>query len=122
MKRSKKYKRDSSYFAFTPAIIHITQEALKLFEQVLQRADSQHPKVEFAEETMRQVQSKLVTMSQSVDPMSLTTFDYNERLVITAAIRLHIIDLMAAPFYIKREEELQTCQQIAAHFALDTSK
>lgn len=70
---------------------------------------------------MRRVQSKLATMSQAGDSPRLTAFDYNERLVITAAIRLYMIDLVSGPFHARREEELQQCQQIAAHFALDAT-
>ena len=122
MTRRKKPKRSIPYFTFTPATIKITQDALKLFEQSLQRTDHQHPKKEFAKETMKQVNSKLDTMSQCASLLYLTTFDYNERVVITAAIHLYTINLMSSPSCPEREEELAKCQQIAAYFALNNPK
>jgi hypothetical protein len=97
MKRKKKKKRYIPCFAFTPATIQIIQKALRLFEQSLQQADQQRPKVAFAEETMHRVKSKLDAMSASVGQMCLTTFDDNEKIVIATAIQLYtFLDLYDA--------------------------
>jgi hypothetical protein len=120
MKRKKK-KRSIPCFTFTLETIQITQKALKLFEQSLQRVDHQRPKVAFAEETMNQVKGKLEAMSTSVGLMCLTTFDYNEKIVIATAIQFYTLDLLSAPFHSQREKELQKCRQIA-RFAQDNLK
>lgn len=112
MKRKKK-KRYIPCFTFTLETIQVTQKALKLFEQSLQQADHQRPKVAFAEETLNQVKGKLEAMSTSVGLMCLATFDYNEKLVIATAIQLYTFDLLSDPFHSQRERELQKCRQIA---------
>lgn len=124
MMRKKKRKNDTSSppcFVFTPETVTLTQKALNLFEQSLQRADHQRPKVAFAEETMNRVKGKLDAMSTSVGLMCLTTFDYNEKIIIAAAIQLYTFDLLSTPSHSQRERELQKCRQIA-RFALDNRK
>lgn len=118
-RKKRKKKRHTPCFVFTPETLSITQKAIKLFEQPLQRADHQDAKVLFAEKTVQQVKGKLDKMEQSVGWMCLTTFDYNEKIVIAQAIRLYMFDTMALPSTTKRQRELQQCWQIAAHFAAD---
>jgi hypothetical protein len=67
---------------------------------------------------MQQVNGKLEAMRASGGLMCLTTFDYNEKIVLAAAIRLSILDLLAVPFDMKRQKELQQCRLIE-RFALD---
>ncbi len=122
MKHKQSHKRDISCFTFTLATIKTMQEAMKLFEQSLWRADQRSSMVVFAEETMKHVKDKLEAMSQSVGVIYFTTFDYNERIVIMGAIQLYTITLISFPPNPKHERELKNCQQIAAYFALDSSK
>lgn len=116
MKRKAK-KRYIPCFAFTPETITLTLEALKLFEQSLQRADHQRLKVAFAEETMNQVKGKLDTMITSIGLMCLTTFDYNEKIVIATSIQIYTLDLSFFPSNPQRARKLQQCRKIAAYFA-----
>ena len=67
---------------------------------------------------MQQVNSKLAAMATSVGMMCLTSFDYNEKMVLAAAIQLYMLDLLVASASSQREKELQRCQQIM-RFALD---
>lgn len=122
MTRKKRKKKHHLCFVFTLETINITQEALKLFEQPLQRADHQNVKVTFAEETVRQIKGKLDTMKRSVGLLCLTTFDYNEKVIITQAIRLYAFGLRSLPLNTRRARELQQCQQIVAYFAVDHPK
>lgn len=122
MTRSKKKKRRVPCFTFTPVTLHITQRAMKLFEQALRRAKDRPARVAFAEEIMRRVNDKLATMSQSAGLITgPTAFDYNERIVLATAIHLYVVDLLAAPSPVRREEELAPCRQIE-RFALDNLK
>jgi hypothetical protein len=122
MTRKKKRKRTSlaspSCFVFTPETVRMTQEALQRLEQPLSRADHQDGKVAFAAEEMERIKAKLDIMRTSVGRMVLTTFDYNERIMLVAAIQMYSVDLRSQPSTPRREKELKQCRQITAHFAL----
>lgn len=118
MTRKKRKKNYTPCFVFTPETISIAQRAMKLFEQSLRRVENQPAKVAFAEETMQQVNGKLDTMKILVGAICLTTFDYNEKIVIAAAIHLYMVDLLSVPSDSRRQRELQQCQRIK-RFALD---
>lgn len=122
MTRKKKRKHTpfaSSCFVFTPETVRIAQEALKLFAQPLQRANRQEGKVVFAAEEMERVKGKLDTMSTSAGRMIVTTFDYNEKIILVTAIQMYSFELSLQPASFKREKELKQCRQITAHFAPD---
>ncbi len=115
---SKPTKQPLRCFVFTPETITLTQEAMKLFAHALARAEERSAKAAFAREIMQQVNSKLAAMATSVGMMCLTSFDYNEKMVLAAAIQLYMLDLLVASASSQREKELQRCQQIM-RFALD---
>lgn len=117
-RKKKKMKGYTPVFIFTQETIRIAREAMKLFEQSLQETEIQPSKMLFARETMQRVNGKLEAMGLSVGALCLTTFDYNEKLVLAAAIRLFILDLLATPSTAQRERTLQKCRQIE-FFALD---
>lgn len=117
MARKKHKQRTAPCFVFTPETIEIALKAMNIFEQSLHQIGSQSSKVVFAEETMRQVNGKLAAMNTSVGVICLTTFDYNEKIVLAAAIRLYALDLISVPSDAQHDKELQKCRQIE-HFAL----
>jgi hypothetical protein len=117
-RKKRKQKKYIPVFVFTLETITIAQKAMRLFEQSLGRVENQAVKVEFAAETMQQVNGKLEAIRTSVGLMCLTTFDYNEKIVLAAAVQLYILDLLAVPFDTRRQRELQQCWQIE-QFALD---
>lgn len=117
----KKYKvkrRGTRVFVFTPTSLILAQEAMKLYEQSLQRARGEPSKLAFARETMVVVNGKLDTMSTSVGALCLTTFDYNEKIVLATAIQLYTLELLTSPPTLQRERKLKECEKIQ-HFALD---
>ncbi|HEU5377872.1 MAG TPA: hypothetical protein VFV38_20805 [Ktedonobacteraceae bacterium] len=118
MTRKKKKKRHPPVFVFTLEMIRIAQEAMKLFEQSFPCVDLPSSKTTFARETMQQVTGKLEAMSLSVGAVCLTTFDYNEKLVLAAAIRLYIFDLLATPSTAQQERKLERSRRIE-RFALE---
>jgi hypothetical protein len=118
MSRKKNKHPLTPYFVFTLEAVNIAQKAMRLFEQSLQQAGSQPPKVAFAEEIIQQVNGKLDAMKVSVGAICLTPFDYNEKIVLAAAIHLYTVNLFAGPSDSQRQRELHTCQQIK-RFALD---
>jgi len=117
MSRKKSQQRPRC-FIFTPETIKLTQEAMHIFAQGLLKLERQDEKTVFARETMQQVKSKLDTLGTSVDVIALTTFDYNEKIVIATAIQIYTVHLLATPLSVQRQRKLQLCQQIK-HFALD---
>ena len=119
MTHKKKKKRSIPCFIFTPETIRIAQHALQLFEQALQRTESQSSNVAFAAETMQEVSRKLAEMRASVGVLSLTTFDYNEKIVLAAALQLYTLDLLATPVSPQRERALKHCRRLA-RFAQET--
>lgn len=114
-KRKQKKQHAPPCFVFTPETVTLAQKAMRLFEQSLGQVENPPAKVEFAAETMLQIKGKLEAMQTSV---GLTTFDYNEKIVLAAAIQLYILDLLAVPLNAGSQKELQQCQHIE-HFALD---
>lgn len=108
----KKKKQPPCPFVFSPEMLHLTQQAMELFAQSLGRAEVQAEKVAFARETMQQIQEKLKAMRASLGSRCLTGFDYNEKLVIGAAIAQMIVDLRDTPPSSQRERNLQRCQRI----------
>ncbi|MGH2509427.1 MAG: hypothetical protein ACRDHZ_18775 [Ktedonobacteraceae bacterium] len=100
-------------FAFTPAMIRITQDALTLFAQSLQRVAHPDAKTAFATATMQQVKEKLDTLSQTCQAHYLTTFDYNEKIIIATAIQLYTLDVLVTPTYPQHDLILEMCRQIA---------
>jgi hypothetical protein len=113
-----KLKRQMPCFIFTLEMVGIAQEAMKLCEQSLQRVELLPSKMTFARETIQRVNDKFKAMSLSGDSPCLTTFDYNEKLVLAAAIRLYILDLLANPSPAQQEGKLKKSRQIE-RFALD---
>jgi hypothetical protein len=106
--------RSQSCFSFSQATVHIAQEAMKLFEQSLQRATSQPTKIVFARQMMRQVNGKLDTMSKLVTQTYITTFDYNEKIILSTAIRLYLSDHLIVPSSPERDHESALCWQVLA--------
>jgi hypothetical protein len=104
-------------FVFTPETVRIAQEALKLFENPLRRANHQDKKVAFAAEEMERLKGKLDAMRTSVGRMVLTTFDYNEKIILVAAIQMYCYNLSLLPATPRRERALHQCEQITAYFA-----
>ncbi|HET8843006.1 MAG TPA: hypothetical protein VFN35_16200 [Ktedonobacteraceae bacterium] len=107
-------------FVFTPETITLAEKAIALFEAALGRAHHQKKKVAFAEETILEVKAKLANMKQSVGETLLTTFDYNEKVVITQALRMYSLDLLSMPPGTKRDRELRQCRHISSGLSVAT--
>lgn len=110
-----------STFTFSPEMVKLLQEAMKVFSQSLTRAADQPEKVAFASETVQQINEKLAAMLTSIGVMCLTGFDYNEKLVIAAAIQLYLLEPLTASVSSQREKKLKQCQQLM-RFALDPGR
>ena len=118
-RKHRKRKPQRPCFVFTGETITLTQEAMKLLAQVLAREEGQPVKVAFARETIQRVNRKLDVLATPVGARGLTTFDYNERIVLVAAIQLYILDLMSLPPHSQQTRHLRQCQQIVASFVPD---
>jgi hypothetical protein len=119
MKKKKKGrggKAQPPVFVFTPVSIQVTQKAMQLFEQSLQRAKSASEKIAFSRTVMERVNEKLHLMSSSAGLLRLTTFDYNEKIVIAAAIKQYEVAILFNPLTAEKRKELRVCKQIG-HFA-----
>ena len=108
-------------FTFSPETVKLLQEAMKVFSQSLIRAEDQPEKAAFAWETAQQINEKLAAMRTSVGVMCLTKFDYNEKLVIAAAIQLYLLEPITVSVSSQRDAELKRCQQLM-RFALDPGR
>jgi hypothetical protein len=114
-KRKQKKQHTTPCFVFTLEMVTLAQKAMRLFEQSLGQVENSPSKVVFAAETMQQINRKLETMQTSV---GLATLDYNEKIVLAAAIQLYTLDLFAVPLNASSQKELRQCQQIE-RFALE---
>ncbi len=108
-------------FAFSPETVKLLQEAMNVFSQSLSQVEEPSEKIAFASKMIQQVNEKLAAMLASVGVLTVTTFDYNEKLVIAAAIQFYMLEEKGATVYSQREKELQRCQQIM-RFALDPGR
>lgn len=109
-----------SCFIFSLAQVELVQQVMRRFTYALTGATRQPEKVALATETMQQINARLAAMRRAAasGEMYTTTFDYNEKVVIAAAIQLHMVELLGLPASPQREQELQDCRQIMC-FALD---
>src|SRR5579875_3852115 len=121
-RKKRKKKRQTAIFAFTLKTIKLTEEAIKLLDQPLQRADHRDTKVVFAEETMQQVKNKLNTMKQSVGLMCLTSFDYNEKVLMIQALRAYGHLLASLPMHDRQSRQIRQCHRIAAYFEVENAR
>lgn len=114
-----KHQRNSRIapcFVFTPETVTLVEKAVAVFEEPLSRADHKEEKIAFAEETVQQVKAKLANMKQSVGEMCLTTFDYNEKIIIRQSLLMYSIDLLEELPGLRQAKELQQCRRIAMYF------
>lgn len=119
-----KKRRSTTYapfFTFTPQMIYVVQKGLRLLEAPLEHANICDVKVAFAQETMVQVKGKLSALLASACTAHTTTFDYNEKIMITSAVQLYSLFLVGRPPSEQRAKELQDCYQLAFYFS-DTTK
>lgn len=121
MKHGKKEKQPMPYFLFTLETIRLTEEAIKLFELPLQQASHQGPKVRFAAETIRQVKEKLERMKNAVGLAGLTSFDFNEKIIVVYALRLYSFVLASSPVSAQQAELIRQCLHIATSFEADNT-
>ena len=112
-KRKRKKGTTPPVFVFTPASIQVTQKAMKVFERLLQQSTNIHEKMDFAREIMKSVNDKL-----SAGHQCITTFDYNEKLVIATAIQQYILESLFMPLSTEQQQELRICRRVE-QFALD---
>lgn len=123
MKRSKPRERSRGselpVFVLTPESLAIAQEAMQQFEQVLQRTKGEPVRVAFAREVMQTVRDKLTALGTSTDVPCLTTFDYNEKIVLATAMQLYRLALQTEPPTEQCASKLQACQYIE-QFALES--
>ncbi|HEU5383351.1 MAG TPA: hypothetical protein VFV38_48745 [Ktedonobacteraceae bacterium] len=117
----KRKKRQPGCFVFSPEMVTLLQEAMKLFAQALTRAEDQSEKVAFAREMMQQINGKLDAMSISVGATCLMSFDANEKVVIATAIQLYLFDVVAVPEHSQRAKEFERCQHLL-RFAHDPGR
>lgn len=123
MKRSKPRARSRSreqpVFVLTPESLAIAQQALKEFEQALQRTKGEPVRVAFAREVMQIVRDKLTALGTATGVPCLTTFDYNEKIVLATAMQLYRLALQAEQPTEQRASKLHACQCIE-QFALES--
>jgi hypothetical protein len=113
-------KATAPTFVVTLEMVELMQQALTLFEEPLQRADHHDPKIAFAEVTFRRVRTKLTAIEQSKEAVRLTTFDRNERIILTQAVRLYAVHLSTVLAGRDWTKELGYCRQLVAHFSQGT--
>jgi hypothetical protein len=121
-RKKKRKQRQPPYFVFTTQTIDITAKALQRFERSLHQADHRNEKVVFAEQTMQQIKGKLAALQRSVNVLGLTAFDYNERIILTQAVRMYMLELLSAPQTAKNARELSLCRALIACFRVDPGK
>ena len=95
--------------------VRLISEAIALFEQPLQRADHSDRRVAFAAETVQGLKHKLQMMQEEDGRPYLTTFDYNEKIILRQAILLYMLELREKPDSPQRKRALQRCRSITRY-------
>ncbi|HEU5375775.1 MAG TPA: hypothetical protein VFV38_10080 [Ktedonobacteraceae bacterium] len=121
-RRKRKSLNQVPCFVLTPETITLIQQALQRFEEPLSQVHHQETKVAFAEETLHQVKGKLTAMKQSIGALCLITFDANEKVILTAALRLYLLELIALPRTPQRAKALSACHKLLAQFRVEPGK
>ena len=119
MGRKKRFKkRRIVTFVFTLETITTVKQALKLLRaQIDVHTSDGDDKVAFAAKTIQSVTTKLEGMEQSIGRLCLTSFDYNEKVILIQAIRMYVAYLFSTRESNGRSKELQRCYQLASYFA-----
>ena len=100
---------------FSLAEIRLAQDAVKQFEGWLSQCTDVTTKRACAEETVILVKGKLAMLQTARNyPM---TFEYNDHIVLLAAIQAYMVSLSACPPTPRRAEQFRQCEHIKA-FAL----
>lgn len=117
-KRQKKLfvARRADCFVFTRETLALTQAAITVFAGELRQADHKDEKVVFAEAMVQRVVQKLTLMQASVEHISLTTFDYNEKILIRQSMLMYTVELLGMPPGPKQAKALHHCRRIALYF------
>lgn len=120
-RKKKKRVKSAPCFTLTPQMIAVVQKGLRLLEQPLEHADTYDGKIAFAQETMVRVKGKLTMLLASAGTGHTTTFDYNEKVMITSAVQLYSMILVVRPSSERQAKELQACYLVASYLS-PTSK
>lgn len=81
---------DLPTFCFSQTMVQIARQAMQCFKRMLEQGTKQSAKRVFARQVMQQVNCKLEQMSQFVARPAVYSFDYNERVVLGAAVQLYL--------------------------------
>lgn len=130
MAKKKRKQKAIPCFTFNQESLRLAQEALKLAERTLEGLERRPLPPEivskrgvFAREVLQNVRGKLEIMRQSVGLMCLTTFDYNECLLLATAMTLYINDLLLfTPVSAQRAKKVKQCQRIEQHMLGEIQK
>jgi hypothetical protein len=122
-KRKKGQERRTvpSCFVFTPETVTLVQEALRVLEEPLARVQSHDAKTATIREVLASVREKFRSMN-TLGSMLLTTFDYNERLIVAAAVEMYLFDVWALPPGPARTRKIQQCGYIQTGFSFPEPK
>ena len=109
----------SPLFLFTLETIDLTLEAMRRFEQPLERVSRQDDKVAFAIEETRRVKAMLEAMRTEAEAgrIGVAAFDSNQKVLLVAALQMYTFDLSRQPASPRQAWELEQCRRIAAYFA-----
>jgi hypothetical protein len=111
-KKQFKVKKEQVTHIFTHEMAEIAIKAMLLCDHVLEKRndDDQSEKVAFAKETARMTTEKLILMKEP--PRYSIGFDANERLMLSTAISLYMLDVMQQGQQVEHENEMAICRQI----------
>ncbi len=118
-KKKRQTGTSSPLFLFTPETITLTLEAMMHFEQPLERVTAQDEKLPFVREQVKQVKAKLNGMKAEAETghVRVVPFDYNEKVLLVAAIQMYLSDLNMQHATPRQAWEVEQCRKIAAYFA-----
>jgi hypothetical protein len=102
---------------FTLDTLRLIQQAIILFETACAQAKESSSNVQFAKETVAQIQRKVAAMIQSEEWERETPFDGNEVLIIHASLQMLAVHLLFSEPSPARELLLKQCMQVSNQFA-----
>lgn len=129
MAKKKRQKHTLPCFTFNQESLELTQAALKFTERVFEGMERRPllpettpERVALTRETLQSVKGKLEAMRVDIGMICLTAFDYNECVIILAAMTLYSNELIFTPASAQRASKLRQCHYIGKYMVDEIAK
>ncbi|HZS76001.1 MAG TPA: hypothetical protein VFA41_05255 [Ktedonobacteraceae bacterium] len=101
---------------FTPETLSLTQQALAIFEEYLQRTSAAIVNRQLARETLSSLKHKLAILSASSVDSPALAFDRNEVVILSCPLQMYMLACAFTPDAPRKREEMRECRNLLHYF------